>query len=206
MRVVRQADGLPFPLYHEGANLLHWPILKNAHSSLTDRLKGKPFLFGRWLREPELPVGAVSFAVWRDPFDRYVSGLAQMWRQGAVADVEWSVFVDGVEGFNRRTSSPWTCRGDRHFIPQVRTWHRMGDRRVLFRMDDLGEVWQWLALHGPWPVCDMDWQKPTDPWMRRYAEQALTRGIIDRHYSADLALWRRVEFDGVVELTPDAAL
>ncbi len=200
VRVLRRSkDSLPLPLYHAGAHLVHWPILKNGHSSLTDTLKGKPFLFERWLRE-ELPEGAVHFAVWRDPFDRYVSALAQVWRMGAVPG-PWREFIRDVEVWNQsHPDKPWTCRDDRHFASQTKHLERLRDSdvssyalRPMFRLDDLPELWQWLESYGLVAPRVMDRQKHTDGEMRRYAENTLDRRPVDRWYCEDLDVWERLE-------------
>lgn len=201
MRVLaRRKSDLPLPLYHAGANLLHWPILKNGHSSLTDTLKGKPFLFERWLRD-ELPAGAISFAVWRDPFDRYVSSLAQVWRMGAVPG-PWREFVRDVEAWNQsHPDKPWTCLDDRHFASQLAHTARAWDPDLidwpqegrLFRLDDLAELWHWLAGYGLETPRLMDRQKETDPKMRRYAKRTLDRKPIDRWYADDLTAWESLD-------------
>ena len=213
MRLVKPVLDLPWPLYQAEANLLHYPILKNAHSSLSDHLKGRGFGFETYIRG-DVPHGAVAFCVLRDPFDRYVSGLAQVWRMGLVADVTWRQFIDGVEAFNKRTATPWVYRDgrrkvDRHFVPQSVTVERMGTpprtaqewfdtlgdhpRTVLWRLDELGNMFEWLDReHGLRSDIVLDRQKETSAELRGYAESTLTRGIVERHYAGDMALWNRI--------------
>lgn len=190
VRLVKPKDNLPWPLWHEGAGLLHFPILKNAHSSLSDRLKGKPYLFEMYIRD-EWPGDVVaSFAVIRHPVDRYISALAQMFRMDMAPGQSWEAFIDGVERWNRERSKPWTCRGDRHFLPQSLTVDRMPEPRRLFPMGHWSELWAYLVSYGFNAFREpLDYQKQTPEAWHLHARDTLSVGIIERHYATDLGMW-----------------
>jgi hypothetical protein len=188
VKTVKPPDGTAWPLYQKRAGLMHYPIFKNGHSAISDWLKGRDLGFETYIR-PDPPPGVVGFVLLRHPFDRYISAVAQMWRMGLVADVPWRVFVDGVERFNRRTSAPWTARGDRHFLAQSRVVDRMPEDRRFFQLEDIGDMIEWLSAWGLSTLVPLDRQKVTDATLVAYARGALTEGIILREYAADLELW-----------------
>lgn len=173
---------------------MYWPILKNGHSSIQDWCKG--FGFETYIRD-EPPAGYRSFVVVREPFGRYISGLAQMWRIGVVADLDWDLYIDAVERFNRRTHTPWTSRKDRHFLPQINTVNRSTIDRTLFPLTRAGlvDLIEWLVDAGATKAAELplDQQKPTSAGQIEHAAATLTRGIVDRHYGADVNMWREIE-------------
>ena len=189
--VVRPQSDTAWPLYQADHGLAFWPIFKNAHSSLVD-----------WMRSPSLgfvphivgvPTSTVSFAVVRDPVGRYISGLAQLWRTGTVADVSWQTFLDGVEAYNWRTGVPYNNNGDRHFISQSATIDQMGGDPRLFPLnaDGLDDLRAWLAARELTTDEPIDAQKVTDPDLLEYAHATLTRQIIRHYYDDDVTMWER---------------
>ena len=132
LTVVKPPSDTAWPLYNQPTGLAFFPIFKNAHSSLVEWLcHGGP---GFVTHIVDVPEDVESFAVVRDPFDRYISGLAQMHRQNVAADVDWPALVDGVERYNWRTGVPYTHNGDRHFHPQSDVIERMPGKPRLFPM------------------------------------------------------------------------
>lgn len=189
-KIVHHEPGIPWPLYHPASAVAHFPIYKNAHSALTDWLKGKPQLFQRWPKP--IPDQAHSFAVIRHPYDRYISALAQIYRGGQVVpDIGWDEYIRGVEKWNLRMATPWTAQGNYHFRPQTDVIERMPADRTYFPIHKLGELRGWLHNQGIPTVSSMDHQKKTAAHQIEYARRILTPWPIEHHYSSDLTLWEK---------------
>lgn len=198
MRLVQPPKRQAWPLYHADTGIMFFPIYKNGHSGLCDWFKGLGF--DRFIRVTDdgngyqIPDHTISLVVLREPFGRYISGLAQMSRAGIMPDLRWEDYIDAVERFNRRTSTPWNHKGDLHFAHQTTTFDRMGPQRVLFDLTDLAPMVEWLTAYGIDRAAELEipHQKRTEDDKIRYAEETLTRRIVEREYADDVELWRQV--------------
>lgn len=175
------------PVYHEATGVLCWPIRKNASQSVSMWMEAA----GAVRLDPRQPLpeeARVSFVMLRDPVERYISSMWQVWVQGYVTRIEWAALVEGTARYNRDKGRPWDCKRDEHFTRQSETIDRARDP-VRFPMD-FPAVRAWAAGHGlelaEGPPHAHRGPTPED---RALAREALDHEIIRGHYHRDVMEW-----------------
>lgn len=196
---VKAYVGTPGPMVHHRSETIFWTILKNGHTMFNSWLGEAEFaLLQKGVRPDRVPIpdGYLQVTVWREPFARYVSGLAQMWRQGQVADVPWDQFVDGVDAYNRRIhdANPdgqghvWTACGNAHFFPQHQYVPHEDCRK--FRLDNLTPFVDLMAGRGV-DLGDPPQRNVSDHYLTSYAHEHLTREPVLAVYDQDRRIYDR---------------
>lgn len=109
-------------------------IPKNASSTITDALKPR-----RWTVLFEKPQEGVFFGVVRDPVDRWVSGIAQVFHH--VGKINKRLRAD-IGPF---IEQPWF---DQHQAPQVWFYREIESPRI-YKIENLSAMWEWLGMPEP---------------------------------------------------------
>lgn len=121
-----------------------WAIEKCGFTSLSAALQGHGF------RRSSDPIDScpIHFTVLREPYRRYVAGLATIHRLDYVADVAWSPYIVGVRKYIKRKGTVWTCNGNQHFRRQAVVTKRMPEGSRVFRLEQISELELWLKKFG----------------------------------------------------------
>lgn len=194
LRAVRQrVEKIPgIGRYNQGV-LFHprgavfWPILKCGQTSWRDLLVAHGGFGPRNEPKLEQDPDLAHFAAVREPFDRYISALAQMWRHGWVADVHWRPFIDGVERWNRERPV-WTCMDNPHFESQSARVRLMPNRE-LFVYTNIDAVRHWLNQYQIVIPDRLPDRNRTEQHMLEYAAEILSPEPVREFYADDMVLW-----------------
>ena len=169
-----------------GEGVAFWAIRKNASTTVRNWLKGQGFRYRvlspdiRWLH----------VAIVRDPYERYLSGLRQMYRhhgrRGRLRGVgNWEEFVQYVQERNKREL--YTHNSDAHFEPQHWTVDEL-PAPALFELSQLGLFQQWMVGTGIVSAVEMDHRNRTQEEHLDYARERIDREQVERHYARDVQI------------------
>jgi hypothetical protein len=187
------------PKYQADARVMYWPILKNGHTSL-DRwtIRVGFHNYGK----PELPEDATHFFVLRDPFERYISSVQQMFVHDKEKDVDWETYLREVEETNQLLTSEgknvWTSNGDIHFQHQadvmaLLSGHVHHSQIKSFKLENVHVMKQWLEdEYGLYTDAEVDHKNPGSQ-DKDLAREILSQSPIVAHYAADILLWHGAE-------------
>lgn len=177
-------------MVHRDQPIVFWPVVKCGHTTLDVWMKSGGFKF-QFDSPVESDPAYDHLVVIRDPFLRYISACAQVWREGIAGDLDWDLFVDAVDKMNVRKNGCYTAWGNHHFVPlTVRCANMPPEKRITFDLDDLRPLRAWLADRGVFVSEQVPHKNPTMQGMVDYAVSRFHRGPIERHYQHDFDLWR----------------
>lgn len=153
------------------------PVLKNAHSSVAQALRGLG-----WEKRGDAEPG-VLYAVIRNPVDRYFSTLGMMLKHMPFDALETRV----RHTLERSPHLVWTNGGDTHFAEQA---DFLGDAEVT--LVGFPHLASWLAGLG---VSAVPHRQKSDAdlvqILRKRLEGPELVARLEENYAADFALWRR---------------
>lgn len=170
---------------HPDLKLGYVRIYKSGCTSMTGVLVACGFV----TRAPDTwPEDYQRFSVVRDPVERWVSGVHQLW--GYASGVPfWQFLRDSLET-QRRTGEVWTMGNNAHLRPQV---DFVGHHPItLFPLERMADVMGWLTDRGvDTEGVKLRRRRVMPRHRRRYMENLMTdqdRALLREFYAADVVL------------------
>lgn len=169
-------------MIHKDARVAWWRVPRCGSTSLQEALSAGGFE----RRVVEAAPGYESFAVVREPAERFISTVIFQWTRRR-PPLSLGDYVSCVFEHVRRAGS-WTMRGDYHFDPQV-SFFPEGTR--LWPLERVDDVRPWLAARGV-ALPALEVRRRTLRRMKQEADAFVTSSDLDRvreFYAQDAAAY-----------------
>jgi len=183
----------PTAQIHREVGLVYWPTPRCGCTSTGRWLKSVGFEFTKDPLEKG-DSGLSHFAVVRDPYDRYVSGLHLAWDGPRRAGVPWVEFVGEVAAWNQKHQKAWDWFENFHFQPQSESRLGMPNEKLL-KLEDV-DLWVLgtgvaVSANPPYPDGIPHVNRSNEPNLLA-AKEILNEGIVRETYFVDDLVYSRL--------------